>query len=525
MGRTYLCKVSNYEISRRNILVHPPEPPISVLFGDPGDGIFIGRTKIFHVPFYWSYKHTTNPHIAVVGITGSGKSYFIKTFLMRASFVWNSNALIIDWAGEYKDWVKQTGGKIISLGKGSYLNLLDLGGMKPYDRIKQVMRTFELLTDIGQYPEQKRLTEIAIEKAYMKNKFKMDATEQRDEIGKRLFAPTLKDVLKILEEQSKLGTYEFPAELENAIYRLRQFTKSGEDFFAQQSTISLDEITSSGLVDLDLSGLPDETFRALGALSILQFIKEKMRASGWAKEKGLRLIIVLDEAWKIAKEDNSDAVMIVREGRKYNFGLIVASQNPTDISEAIFSNVGTTFILKVKFEKFLDYLQGTLNFSNFMRTEISKFGVGEAAVNMAFHTAAQFPSTFLLDRIEGEEPIKELFLDLGRVLTEEQKRDVNMPKSISFPKEDLRKRLRQYGLGEEKIEEISKLFEKKNRHIDIVSFVILLERFGIARSNIATFMKDIAIDDSTIINIFTKADYRKADLGSMDVTQVILEED
>ena len=48
---------------------------------------------------------------------------------------------------------------------------------------------------------------------------------------------------------------------------------------------------------------------------------EKMRAMGWAKEKGLRLIVVLDEAWKIAKDDNSDAVMIVREGRKYNFGI------------------------------------------------------------------------------------------------------------------------------------------------------------------------------------------------------------
>ncbi len=525
MGKVYISKVSNYEISRRNILIHPPEPPIDVLFEDPDNGIYVGRTRIFHVPFYWSYRNVTNPHIAIVGITGSGKSYFIKTFLTRASFVWNSNALIIDWAGEYRDWVKQTGGMIISLGKGSYLNLLDLGGMKPYDRIKQIMRTLELLTDIGQYPEQKRLTEMAIEKVYIKNKFKMDATEQRDEIGKHLIAPTLKDVVNVMEEQSKLGTYEFPAELENANYRLRQFIKPGEDFFAQQSTISLDEITTSGLVDLDLSGLPDETFRALGALSILQFLKEKMRISGWAKEKGLRLLIVLDEAWKIGKEDSSDAVMIVREGRKYNFGLIVASQNPTDISEAIFSNVGTTFILKVKFEKFLDYLQNTLNFSQFMRNEIAKFGVGQAAVNMAFHSAAQYPSTFLLDKIEGEEPLKEYFLNLENVLTIQQKRDVNMPKSISFPKEDLRKKMRSYGLSEERIEEISKLFEKKNRHLDVVSFIILLERFGISRNNISTFLKDINMDDSTIINIFTKADYKKEDLGSRDVTQVIIEEE
>ncbi|MBI2079312.1 ATP-binding protein [Candidatus Micrarchaeota archaeon] len=523
-GKVKISKVSNKEVAKRNILVHPPEPPLSIIFGDPTNGIFIGRTKILHVPFYWSYENVTNPHIAVVGISGSGKSYFIKTFLLRASFVWNSNGLIIDWAGEYRDWVKETGGKIIALGKGSFLNILDLGGMKPYDRIKQVMRTLELLTDIANYPEQRRLTEQAIEKAYVKNKFRMDSKDQKDEIGKLLLPPTLKDVVKLLEEQASLGNYEFPAEMENAIYRLKQFTKSGEDFFAQQSSVSLDELTTSGLVDLDLSGLPDETFRALGALTILQFIKEKMRATGWAKEKGLRLIIAMDEAWKIAKEENSDAVMIVREGRKYNFGIIVASQNPTDISEAIFSNVGTTFILKVKFERFLDYLQGTLNFSNYMRNEVSKLGVGQAAVNMAFHATSQYPSTFLVDKIEGEEPSKEYFLELGSVLTLKQKRDINMAKSVSFLKEDFRRKVRQYGVTEEKIEEVSKLFEKSNRHIDVVSFVILLERYGLSRRNISDFLKDSGIDDITIINIFGKVDVKKNELGGRDITQVILEE-
>jgi hypothetical protein len=327
------------------------------------------------------------------------------------------------------------------------------------------------------------------------------------------------DVVRILEEQAELGTYEFPAELENAIYRLKQFTRPGEDYFAQQSTISLDELTTSGLVSLDLSGLPDERFRALGALSILQFIKEKMRATGWAREKGIRLIVVLDEAWKIAKEENSDAVMIVREGRKYNFQLIVASQNPTDISESIFSNVGTTFILKVKFAQFLDYLQSTLNFSNFMREQISSFGVGQAAVNLAFHTAEKYPSTFILERIAGEEPLKDLFLDLKDVAGE------NMPRSISFKREELRAKLREFGLSEERVQEITQLFDKKNRHMDVISFVILLERYGVERREITAFLKDLGVDDATIINIFTKADFKKNQIGNREITQVILEED
>jgi DNA helicase HerA-like ATPase len=523
-GRLKIGKVSNREVGRRNILVHPPEPPLRIIFSDPLNSIYVGRTKIFNAPFYWTYQNVANPHIAVVGISGSGKSYFVKTFLLRASYVWNTNALVIDWAGEYKDWVKEANGSVLALGKGSYLNLLDLGGMKPYDRIKQIMRTLSLLTDIENYPEQRRLTEQAIEKAYIEAKFRMDAREQKDELGRPIPPPTLKDVVRILQEQASMGTYEFPAELENAIYRLKKFTKSGEDYFAQQSTIKLDKLVTSGLVDLDLSGLPDENFRALAALTILQFVKERMRLTGWAAEKGIRLFIVLDEAWKIAKEENSDAVMIVREGRKYNFGMIIASQNPTDISETIFSNAGTTFIFKVKFERFLDYLQGSLNFSNFMRDEIARLSVGECAINLTLTTSVPYPSTFLLKRVEGEEPTKEYFLDLLVALTERQKRDVSVARSVSFLKDDFRRKLRQYGLLDDRIEELSKAFERGNRHMDVISFVILLERYGVARRNVSDFLKDAGVDDTTIINIFGKVDVKRSGGTASQISQVVLED-
>jgi len=523
MGRLVLSELDNVDVGKRNFFVRPPEPPEDALMADPTNAIFIGKTKIFHVPFYWTYQKTTNPHICVVGITGSGKSYFVKTFLTRASFVWGTNSFIIDWAGEYRDWVKQTGGKVISLGKGAAINLLDTAGMKPNDRIKQVMRTLDVLTDVSRYPEQRRLTELAIEKAYVSSKFKLDSKMQVDGLGKPLRPPTLKDVQKILEDMSEAGTYEFPAELENAIYRIRQFTREGEDFFAQQSTIDLEKLTKAGMVDLDLSGLPDEVFRGLAALSMLQFIKEKMREEGWSSTKGLRLLVVLDEAWKIAKDENSDAVMIVREGRKYQFGLIVASQNPTDISEAIFSNVGTTFILRVKFERFLDYIQSTLNFSDYLRGEIAKLGVGQAAVNMAFQTTADFSETFILDKIEGEEPMQEFFLDLDRVLTREELSMEGAARSVSFEKDELRKKLRMYGTGEEQADEISALFGKKGRRMEIASFVVLLSRYGIARSNVSTFLKELGLDDSAVVSVLSRADELEVELGNADISEHILE--
>jgi len=524
-SRLALLRIHNTDLARRNILTHAPEPPFHILFRDPLNSLYIGKTDGLNVPYYWDYNLITNPHIAICGISGSGKSYFIKTLLVRASFVWNSNAIIIDWAGEYKDWVLETGGKIIQLGKGNYLNLLDLGGMKPYDRIKQVMRTLALLTDIDSYPEQKRLTEEAIEQAYMKAKFRMDSFEQKDELGKTLESPTLKDVAAILEERSQMGTYEFPAELDNAIYRLKKFTKPGEDFFANKSTIDLSSLTTAGLVDIDLSGLPDENMRALGGLTILQFIKERMRLEGWAAHKGLKLITVLDEAWKISSDPNSDAVMIVREGRKYNFGLIIASQNPTDISEVIFSNVGTTFMLKVKFDKYLDYLQSTINFSTFIRNRIRDFGVGQAAVNVAFHTPESFPPTFIIGRISGEEPVKEFFLDLKEVLDKKKAKGGIMAYTISMKKEEIRNKLRTIGVDDVKVEDIVNLFEKNNRHVDIISFVIALERIGVTRRIVSTLLKELGIDDTVIINIFTKADFRKEGKTTSSMSQVVLEDE
>lgn len=513
-------KLYSSDIASRAILTRPPEPPAKLIVGDPKNSIYIGRTAVFSEPFHWTYENVTNPHIAVVGITGAGKSYFIKTFLTRASFVWKSNALIIDWAGEYREWVKQAGGKVLALGKGSYLNLLDLAGMRPLDRIKQISRSLEILTDIANYPEQKRLTEEAVEAAYVNKGFKLSEKNQKDALGNPLKPPTLKDVLKILEEKLSSGTYEFPVELENAIYRIKKFTRKGEDFFAQQSTIHLNELISSGLVGLDLSGLPDETMRALAALSILQFIKEKMRAAGWAKKKGIKLIVVLDEAWKIAKDENSDAVMIVREGRKYQFALLVASQNPTDISEAIFSNVGTTFILRVKFERFLDYLQNTLNFSDYMRSQIARLGVGQAAINMALQTSTAYPETFLLERIEGEEPVIEYFLDVEPKLIGEG--DI-VGKTLSFERDELRKKLRLFGLNDEKVEEITSAFDKMNRHMDVVDFVIMIERAGVERSDITGFLKDLGVEDSVIINIFSEADYKKLGVHG-ETTEVELSE-
>lgn len=485
------------ELAKRTFISRPPEPPQEFLLNDPTDSIFVGITRRFGVPFTWTFSNLTNPHISVVGITGSGKSFFVKTFLIRASYVWSTNAIIIDWAGEYRGWVKQSGGTIVSLGKGDFLNIMDLSGMKPIDRTKQIMTSMDILTDISDFPEQRRLTSEAVEQAYLNSGYILSSVPTP---GKE--APTLKDVARLLEEKLQEGTYEYPAELENAIYRLRQFSREGEDYFARKSTVDLDKLISSGLVDLDLSGLPDERFRGLASLFILQTLKEKMRAEGWSASKGLKALIVLDEAWKIASDDRSDAITIIREGRKYQFGLIVASQNPTDINEAIFSNVGTNIILRIKFQKFMDYLQGSLNFSPFIRSEISKLGVGEAAIDMSFQTSVQFPSTFIINRVVGEVPLDVYTVTLADMLSETENRDQNLQKEYSFEKIFLSSKFVEININTDAIDTIFKALDAKNRLVDLKEFVRILISARLSREAVVSLLRSIGISDSVISRAF-----------------------
>ncbi len=372
---------------------------IRVLMGDPKNSIYIGKTS-FQIPFYWSYKNIANPHIALVGGSGTGKSYFIKTFLARTASVCRTNSLIFDWSGEYKDWAKEKG-KVIVLGKGSYINMLDLGGMNPYDRIDQIMKTLLLVfgNDLDQFDERKRLIADALVKVYQDAKFRFYSSEHKDELGKPLTPPTLKDVVRVLEDYQNLGNYPNPIELAACIGLLKRFTRPGFDYFAQQSTVSIDELINSGIVALDMSNLPSEEQRVLGALTILQFIKEKMRQQGPTNE--LRLLVVIDEAWKIAGDDNSDVVLIVRQGRKYNFGIIVANQNPMDINPNIFTNAGTIFIFNALLPAgSVDYLQALLKFSDNIKDQIPKFPQGRTAVKISLLKTPKFKEMFVVDKIE-----------------------------------------------------------------------------------------------------------------------------
>jgi len=97
-----------------------------------------------------------------------------------------------------------------------------------------------------------------------------------------------------------------------------------------------------------------------------------------------------------------------------------------------------------------------------------------------------------------------------------------MAQAYIFEKTELRKRLKLFGLSDAHLEEVMSLFDKKNKRMDVVTFVITLERFGATRSQVSNFLEDIGIEKTTLITIFSKADAKKVGLDDKKIQEVVL---
>ena len=482
----------------RPLWVRPAQPPSGWLMPPFSQGVRVGKTKHWSVPFSWSFTALTNPHVAVVGMSGSGKSFFVKTFLTRAQAVWGTKALILDWSGEYVPWVRQCGGRVITLGKES-LNLLDLGGMSPAQRTAQVVESLRLLTDLKDFPRERQWVRLAIEQAYALKRFASSERSDRP-------APTLHDALAWLRVQARKGNAEDRPVIQGAHHLLRPLALPGADFFARRTSFRLEDLRSSGLCCVDLSGLLSESNRSLAGLCLLQFVRESMRQSGPQDGRALELMVVLDEAWKICQEDG-DPVAIVREGRKYGFGMLVASQNPSDVNPVIFSNAGSLFVFRTSFSDSLDYLQRTLRFGSGVRADIAQLRQGECAVQLQWADQAR-SDLFFLQRVEGEGLLEWIVLEgLGMAWTVEKQAALD--------------ELGREGVSAERLASLTAFLERKEHRVDLVDWAQALEECGLSREAIGHHLRQAGVPEGPIAQTMLGLFSKKLPKGS-SLTELVL---
>jgi DNA phosphorothioation-dependent restriction protein DptH len=102
-----------------------------------------------------------------------------------------------------------------------------------------------------------------------------------------------------------------------------------------------------GVVIVQLKGLEHSLERAVTEFMLWNLI-------GFVEAMGpgpLRCFVVLDEAHKLSFDRGSPVEKLLREGRKFGLGLILASQQPEDFSPVAFANTATKIVFQVGDER------------------------------------------------------------------------------------------------------------------------------------------------------------------------------
>jgi len=146
-------------LSEKMAYFEPSEPLCTD--NDDLELFYIGKTLKYRAPIFYSPKKLVNPHIALVGTTGSGKTNMMLNLIMKFYSI-GKKIVIIDWSGEYSAIAQALGVEELETKKlpVSYtVAYVNLSKHEPKDRMAY---SFSILKSITSELAQGRIRNTAI---------------------------------------------------------------------------------------------------------------------------------------------------------------------------------------------------------------------------------------------------------------------------------------------------------------------------------------------------------------------------
>lgn len=330
-------------------------------------------------------------HAAILGSTGSGKSYTVASLLERANTLSHPNIILLDMHGEYASLAK---GKDYPNGYAQYFKIAGPGDLvkpKPHSLFlpywllnREEMLSMLLDRSDDNAPNQAmRFTSLVLEK-------KREALE-RSKLDEVLASFTvdspihydLEALVKSLREDDQamvVGSSgrdkqgQWHGKLTRFISRLEAKIKDRRYGFLFQSPkatsaydwlqeiavrfLSTTKDEQSGIKVVDFSEVPADVLPTI----ISVFARVLYDVQFWmCSESRTPVCLVCDEAHLyLPVRSDADAVSrraldtferIAKEGRKYGFALLVVSQRPSDVSKTILSQCNNFIALRLTNEQ------------------------------------------------------------------------------------------------------------------------------------------------------------------------------
>ena len=428
------------------------------------EGVYVGRSAVYGTPFLFDLDRMVNRNIAVLGMSGSGKSYFLKSMIIRSRIWRGSSVLIVDWNNEYKEVVEFLGGVVLKLGidlKINMFDLYDIGDTRHIRNISDIISHSLNLNDGESYAVYERILQIASK-------------------GRASGASISALVDCFLHDGSALGE-----RLGKKLLQLR-----ANPLFADNTGFPLRSLLD-GVTSIDFSMLKDDTQRGDTSKAVLGIIVELMHSTGLDSiPKSSERIIVLDETWRLVR--NSEEVgVLFREGRKYGFSIIVATQLAGDVSNEVLSNAASVFLFRMQNDSDYRLLleSGIINESD--RKRVMQLPVGGCMVSVALKDDNGAVTKFFIGRTEGV-AVKDYTIGGGKM-----QRIVSHGLFLDSTKKLL--------ASSEAKERIANFLENSNNEIDSAAFVKFLIGVGIGRPEIFFYLRCLGLNDAEIVGALDSA--------------------
>ena len=357
---------------KKLILPKIPPPPgtkvvkasnstLAEIFGDDGKGIRLGVLATNpDIPVYVNVNKMISRHLAILAITGAGKSNTVAV-ITNGLLTHMGTVLIIDMHSEYVglEFPNGRSWRILPKINPFYLHPLELARLMNIDAKAYVQERY-------------------FRRAYKEAKNAVIKKEIRIED----FMNKIKDILDSKKDVSKADK----SSIIGVLNKIEDFEDKYSDIISYHTPPLIEQIKTGVANILDLGRFDEEAADVIVSHILRNILRSRKDYTLNKKGLPVPIFIILEEAHILAPNDRHTLSKywinrISREGRKFGVGLCLVSQRPKALDSNSLSQVNNMIIMKLVEPSDQRYVQqASETLSEDLLEQLPGLNVGEAIV-------------------------------------------------------------------------------------------------------------------------------------------------
>jgi hypothetical protein len=327
-------------------------------------------------------KGEANPHMLIVGMSGFGKSTLLKSIICGVHGL-GISLLVFDEHDEHGDLVAALGGRRYDA-SFSGINIMELDGATVGERMAALTGLLGRVYSLGHIQS----TKLSSCLWYTYRRF--GAVSKADTSLER--TPKIRDL--VYEVGIFAGNARTSAEKNTLIHLKEKLSMLAGGSFSD-SGLDAKELMR-GINSFSLGGIKNEEARAVYVSELMRRLYGMMHSN--AKEKGIGLYIVMDEAQRLVVGNGEETVAakLMEEGRKYGVGVVIATPSATKLPKEIIANSAVFASFYCREPSEINYVSNILGGSDPMKAIAIKTALAKLRVNQAIVLTSRIRSPMMV---------------------------------------------------------------------------------------------------------------------------------